>query len=387
MSHSFSHALHRLKTLPPSAAARFLLVFNTITAIFGLVFLGASFYAKNQARREVKWADTVTNQISMMGVAAGVLTIFLSMFGCFTTLFRSRQILMCYLAVFCMVWIVQVIATAGVGGFSGMLKMKDESLPSSSLTFPLDIQIQNAAFSAYQRCCSGCPNDTITNAPVCNNQYDDSWVPYVLPNCQSTIIQCQFVQACSNNTLNKCFKFLPKEPVIVPAYYVDSTTCDMLSSAQVTNSQGQKVRIVGHVDTGSCGGGDPSVFLKNLDQFLSRNLAGMSIIFGLIVFFEAVMVLPAVFYLYHSKDSHWAIEAGEEEEHIGMGSTSTSQMGGHHDLIQHGQQEGIAMDHYYSGFQNEQQAQLFRNGDGGSTGEKSISNNNSGEITKDIVGV
>ena len=230
----------------------------------------------------------IGKNVSMLGVVAGMLTLLMSLVGCAAANSQSRPALCCYMCVFAVAAAVQIAAAVGMVTFSNQLEI-NQSVPSGALTSYSQIQVQNAAFSLYQRCCTGCPTGQ------CNNPSPDSWVNTTLPNCMGTT-RCTLMFPCSNSTQAKCFKYLPNEPVIIPPYPVDGSICAAMSALRTTNARGIAVFIVGPADQGGCGGGDPSAFLQNLDNYLSNSLNGVAIVFILAVLFES-LILPAGLYL------------------------------------------------------------------------------------------
>jgi len=236
------------------------------------------------------WAGVIGDNVSMMGVVAGMLTLLMSLVGCAAANSQSRPALCCYLCVFITVWAIQIAAAAGMVNYGNQLQMTGTPVPSGALTSYSDVQIQNAAFSLYQRCCTGCPN------LACNNPSPDSYVNYTLPYC-SPPNSCVFVVPCQNTSQNRCFNFFSSgATVVVPPYPVDGSLCSSIASLSTVNALGQLVSLVGNASQGGCGGGDPAVFLTNLDLYVSSSLNGVAVVFVLVVLFES-LVLPAGLYL------------------------------------------------------------------------------------------
>ena len=226
----------------------------------------------------------------MLGVVAGMLTLLMSLVGCAAANSQSRPTLCCYLCVFITVWATQIAAAAGMVSYSNQLQVANGHVPSGALTSYSSIQIQNAAFSLYERCCTGC-------APlVCNNPSPDSYVNYTLPYCAPPN-SCLFVYPCQNATQDNCYNFFTAgEVALVPPYPVDGSLCPTLASLSTANATGQTVSLVGNASLGGCGGGNPANFLLNLDLYVSSSLNGVAVVFVLVVLFES-LVLPAGLYL------------------------------------------------------------------------------------------
>jgi len=227
----------------------------------------------------------------MVGVVAGVLTVFMSLMGCFAALLQSRPLLCCYLCVFTTVWSIQVAAAAITFSYSQQLNVKAGAVPSGSLTAYSDIQINNAVFSVYQRCCTGCP----PNVYPCNNPFPDTYVNSTLAFCQSPST-CTYVVPCASASSGQCFKYAGSAPVVVPPYSPDGTVCSVLQSLSTTNPSGNTVKLVDYAVNGGCGAGNPTVFLQNMANYLSTHLTGVFVLFILIIVFEGV-ALPFGFYL------------------------------------------------------------------------------------------
>ena len=227
----------------------------------------------------------------MLGVVAGVLTVFMSLLGCIAAALQSRPALCCYICVFFTVWCIQVAAAAAVLGYSQQLTI-NYSTPSSQLTSYSDVQINNAVLSVYQRCCTGCPRNVVP----CNNPYYDTYVNGTLPYCTGAANTCKFVTPCTQSVQGNCFIYRGNDPYIIPPYSPDQSVCNVLSVLSTTNPSGQTVKLVDYASKGGCGGGDPTVFLRNLSTYLSSHLVGVFVVFILIICTESI-ALPFGFYL------------------------------------------------------------------------------------------
>jgi hypothetical protein len=226
----------------------------------------------------------------MLGVFAGMLTLLMSLVGCAAANSQSRPALCCYLCVFLTVWSIQIASSVGMVNYSLQLRVKDVTLPSSKMTDPIDVRIQNGAFTVYQRCCTGCPN------LVCNNPQPDSWVNYTMPFCSGQkMSNCTLVAPCSLTIPDRCYQFFPNDTVLVPPYPIDSSICNSMSGLQFTSATtGQKTPLIGPTDQGGCGGGDPKQFLRNLDKYLSDGLTAVAALMILVVVLESCMVVPGL---------------------------------------------------------------------------------------------
>ena len=243
----------------------------------------------------------------MTGVVAGIITIFMSLMGCVAALLQSRAALCCYLVVFVIAWCLQVAGAAAIMAYSTQLSLKNPNTPSAQLTAYDDIQINNAAFSVYQRCCSGCTNN------ICNNPSPDSWSNRTQIYCQGKT-PCQVVQVCTQPTQAKCFKYQTGEKVVVPPYSPDRSVCSILNNLATTGPNGKTVYLVDYADNGGCGGGDPSVFLRNLDKYLSTHMTGIFVVMILIICTESI-ALPVGIYLVLTRKGR----GGVEDQVLGIG--------------------------------------------------------------------
>lgn len=257
----------------------------------------------------------------MVGVIAGLLTVFMSLMGCVAAALQSRPALCCYLVIFVIAWCVQVAAAGAIMAYSQQLSLKNPNTPSSQLTAYDDIQIQNAAFSVYQRCCTGCPNK------VCNNPSYDSYVNKTLPLCAGKTA-CQLVVPCSATVTAKCFRYLPGDPLVVPPYSPDRSVCNILGYLSTTNPSGKTVYLVDYADNGGCGGGDPTVFLKNLDTYLSTHLTGVFVVFILIICTESIALPTGIYLIFSRARREQPVEAEGfgEDAVIGMGEAGSKQV-------------------------------------------------------------
>jgi len=305
---------------PVPQSVKIIMGFNTVTALLGVGVLLASFAARNRVNSQ-GWGGLVSNNVSAVGIAAGLLTLLLSILGCIAAAARNNRLLACYLIGFLIIVCIQIGAAVSMTNYSNALQIRDEGKPSSQLTFGPDIAINNAAFSVFLKCCSGCPPpNTVLSSPNtglyigCNNPDPTSFNNYTLTNClqpgTNTRI-CSVLKPCDVSSEAKCFVYYPGDPVIIPPISVANTVCTALSVLYIGNSS----YIVGPAWQGSCGGGDPVVFLKQMDTFVSDSLIGIASFFTFVAVIEAI-TLPAGFYLLCCVKKHKLVVIQEEDDNI-----------------------------------------------------------------------
>ena len=285
-------------------ALKFLLALNCFTTVMGISVLIASSYARAQLREDSGWgALAVTSQnAAAIGIVAGLFTLILSIVGCVGAAAKQKRMLCCYLVGLLIVVLLQIGAAVAMTQYSNVLQIRDERTPSSQLTFGPDIAINNAAFSTFMRCCSGCPSG-------CNNT--GAFVNYTLPFCAGNTT-CQQIGPCGTSDQAKCFVNPPdsKAVVLVPPLFVPETLCDGLARIWVGAPSHP---IVGPADSGSCGKGDPVLFLQDMDAFVGASLNGVAAFFTFVAVMEALAWLTGLYLLFCAKQSK---VAGEDDEQV-----------------------------------------------------------------------
>jgi len=251
--------------------------------VLGLAFLCASVYAESQTSGD-GWSAIVARNVAGVGIAASLLTMVASLVGCWAATTGRRNVLVCYMCFFAFIFSLQVAAAVTMSNYSTQLKVTDASVTSGSLTNPTDINIMNAVYSVYTKCCSGCPVN------VCNNPVSGSFVNGTAPNCVNAV--CTFVTtACVGPSSDMCFNFPAGTPQVIPPYAIDDQVCKAM--AYLTYNT---VPLVGKVSTGACGAGDPKLFWQALNTYVSNAVGGVAIFYIIVAFFES-LVLPAGIYV------------------------------------------------------------------------------------------
>jgi hypothetical protein len=274
-------------------------VFNIITAVLGLAFLCASLYAEGQTTGN-GWSAIVARNVAWVGVFASLLTMFASCVGCWAATTGRRNVLCCYLCFFTLIFAFQVAAAVSMSQYSKQLRVQDASVLSGALVSQADVNIMNAVFSVYQKCCSGCPNN------ACNNPQTGAFVNATNANCLQA--NCQYVTSvCQSTTQDKCWNFLGQPPLL-PPYVIEDQLCQAMSTLQLNG-----IKLVGPAQSGSCGGGDPKVFWTNLNMYVSGTVYGVAIFYIIVAFFES-LILPAGIYVMFCTKTETPLEEIEDKE-------------------------------------------------------------------------
>jgi hypothetical protein len=288
-------------------ALKFLLGLNCFITIMGVGVLIASGIARSQTRDD-GWGTLLLNaqNASSLGIVTGLFTLGLSLIGCVGAAAKQKRMLCCYLFGLMIVLFFQIGAAVAMTNYANALQIRDErgvSTASSLLTFPPDIAINNAAFSAFMKCCSGCPSG-------CNNTTPGSYVNATLPNCAGNTT-CHLLTPCDVALEPKCFIY-PKGSanIQVPPLVIPDTLCSALGVIWVGTPSHP---IVGPADKGSCGKGDPIMFLQDMDTFVGDSLFGVAAFFTFVAVMEGLALLAGLYLLFCAKQSK---VAGEDEEQV-----------------------------------------------------------------------
>ena len=263
------------------------------------------------------WSSVVARNVAWVGVFASMLTILVSFIGCFAAQTGHRSILFCYVAAFTFILGCQIAAAVTMSNYANQLQITNPNAPSGSLTNYGDVNINNAVYSVYQKCCTGCPMPNVQQPDsTCNNTWVGSWQNATSPNCDPVLCgptgSGVFVKgACASASSDVCYKFFPGDDNSVPPAIIDQSLCSAL--AQLTTN-GKS--IVGPMNnTVSCGGGSPKVFLANMSAYVRNALYGVAVVYIIVAFFEA-LILPAAIYVLCCVPRGGGLIKGEDEIEI-----------------------------------------------------------------------
>jgi hypothetical protein len=197
---------------------------------------------------------------------------------------------------FVLVLILQIGSVVSMINFSQQIELQ-EKVPSGALTLASDVGINNAVFSLYTKCCSGCPMG-------CNNTNPNSYVPQTLQNCAGNGTACQYVLACQSKQQDKCFNFFAPtrvgQPIVVqiPSDVIDSRLCGVMAGLSYGG-----YKLVGPVDQGGCGKGDPSMFHIIVSAYMSSRTMTAAIVIVVLICIEA-LVIPLCIYVVFFASRH-----------------------------------------------------------------------------------
>lgn len=286
---------------------KFLVALNCFTTLMGVSMIIASSYARAQMSDE-GWGSLVNSQVaSSLGIATGLFTLILSVFGCVGAAAKQKRMLCCYLCGLFIVLAFQIAAAATMGMYANTLSLKDErgvNASSTSLTFGPDIAVNNAALSVFLKCCTGCPNN------VCNNPAKGAFSNVTLANCGgSNSTACQFVVPCGLPASgSKCFVYQQNVPQVVPPLVIPDSLCNGLSNVWITNRY-----IVAPVAQGGCGNGDPASFIQDLDTFVGYSLDGVAAFFTFVAVIEALALVAGLYLVFCAKTGK---VQGEDDDQV-----------------------------------------------------------------------
>lgn len=311
----------------------FLLTVNWAMVVWGLIFIIAcastffhptsaspltllSLHADFEAAFSgAGWESFVLKRNAWLGMVVGMFTLCVALFGVWSVKKQKRHFLFCYLIMFIVVLLLQIASVASIMSFSQQIELS-ENVASGSLTSASDVGINNAVFSLYTKCCSGCPVG-------CNNTQVDAFNPGTLPNCLGKL-PCQYVTPCVSRQQDKCFNFFVKTrpgplQVVIPTDAIDTRLCTLMSRL----SYGGRA-LVGPVDDGGCGQGDPSSFHIVVSAYMASRTLSAAILLIVLICIEALIV-PVCFYVvfYARKsgevadehDGHHSLEEGIHRPH------------------------------------------------------------------------
>lgn len=270
----------------------------------GVSMIIASSYARAQMSSD-SWGNLVNAQVAAgLGIATGLFTLVLSVFGCVGAAAKQKRMLCCYLCGLFIVLIFQIAAAGTMGLYANALSYRDErgvNASSASLTFPPDVAVNNGVLSVFVKCCTGCPG------AICNNPTPNSFSNVTLPYCVGNNT-CQTILPCGANSGRKCFVYPTGQQPIVPPVYVPDSLCSGLTSVWVGNRY-----VVGPAPQGSCGGGDPVQFMQDMDTIVGYSLDGVAGFFTFVAVIEGFALVAGLYLVFCAKTTK---VQGEDDEQV-----------------------------------------------------------------------
>lgn len=270
-------------------ARDFMLLVDFITFLLGCAILAVSIYAVVAYNY---FQNLITFNTIYISMAVGGVLILVACFGCVASRRGHKGMLCIYLFVVTAALAAQIAATVLIANFAGALG-NQSALISSSLTNQADILLNNAVYSSYTACCTGCPSaQNCTNIQPYYNQ--------TLGNCfnsnTSTFI-CGLVPTCSDSDPNQqaCFK---NPGTSIPPVSIDQGICTTFQSLK----NGTNVPLVGSALTGSCGGGSPLQYMHDFVAYFNSVFYYFIIAFGVLCGIQALNLLAACFILFCTND-------------------------------------------------------------------------------------
>jgi len=290
-----------------------LILFNTFFTICGVILLIIAGIVDSYfgGRTQIRGTFFVQDD-TYWGIFAGILMILTSLSGIYAIQNQLKHLMFAYVLSMVLVLCLQMAFSNSLDGLSKKFEIQ-EKVASGALSHISDVEINNAVFSVYTKCCSGCPSG-------CNNTNPASFSPVVLPNCANSL--CEFVGACESHLQDKCFNYfrLPgqflRPNVELPPDAIDDSVCTVLSRL----SYGSQA-LVGPVQQGGCGMGDARNFHLTLALYVSARTYGCAIAVGFLVAIELIVMLVSMYLVFCAKTisiSSRSVEDEEEAQHHGV---------------------------------------------------------------------
>ena len=125
-----------------SLTATLLVLYNILLLLFAMIIIAASAYVNSQFQ-DSSWASVLTQEVSSAAMVAGLLTGLVSLMGLYAAARRKRRLLCAYLIFLIIIIALQWSAAVGLTVYSNQFQIRDDTLPSGSLTSTVDITINN----------------------------------------------------------------------------------------------------------------------------------------------------------------------------------------------------------------------------------------------------
>jgi len=256
-----------------------MLIVDVITFLLGATILGLALYVMIDYAALGSVVSFSTVYISM---AVGGVLILTACLGCLASRRGHKCLLGVYLIIITAALAAQIAATILISNFAGRLGGQDD-LISSSITDEADRLMNNAIYSTYTTCCTGCvPNQNCTNILPYYNKTNGNCLD------ANTTFICQLVPNCANSTQDACFL----NPDTIPPVAVDGGVCDLFESVKNNN-----VPLVGPAITGSCGGGSPNQYMADFVTYFNSVFYYFVIAFAVLCAIQFLNLMAAVFIL------------------------------------------------------------------------------------------
>lgn len=254
--------------------------FNFVTLVLGAAMVGCGSYVA--ASFSNGWESLVSINAVYAGIAAGAILIIVSVIGCCAAKRdQSKCLVFVYAVLIVAALAIQIAAAVVVFEYSNSLAGSDTWV-SGNLTDSNQRTINNGLLSSFTACCSGCPS-----GGVCNNA--QPFFNETLANCQSGTITCSQVPICATTSSADCFVYpasTPANELLNPSTYIDAGMCTILSGLTQNGT-----KLVGHVDVGSCGGGDAGQYVNNVTEYFSSSFQWLAIAFAVLAGIEFIIIL------------------------------------------------------------------------------------------------
>jgi hypothetical protein len=288
--------------------SNFIIIFNVIMLILGVVLFGVSVYVKQNFN---SWTQVLSTGAIWVGIFAGLFMIIISFTGCYAAQKNKKSLLCMYLICVGVILTLQIAAAVVLINYSGRFQSVINT-PSGSLTNSDDIYLNNAVMSLFNYCCSGCSNSAVNSyvqglnaasSGTCNNPAnywtsnpafpyctDTAQVAYGLLVSQTwTPVVCDNPGPCTSTSSNNCWYYYSGS--IQPSQYpyppvaIDYTFCTLLKTTTLNNQP-----LVAYPQMGGCGGGSVSAFLSNLDTYFRPKMLLAGVIFALVAAFQTTVI-------------------------------------------------------------------------------------------------
>ncbi len=226
-----------------------------------------------------------------MGV--GILLVFMSCIGWAAVNHAERgqkKLMMAYLLLVIGALAAQIAACTFLANYLGLVQLQGENLTISSALEGATASVNDAYLSVYTTCCTGCIN-TAPQPTVCSNVR-----PFAnTTNAFCPVPPCQVVDFCSNLPADSdnCYVAETTGESKYPPVNLFEDVCNFFETAR----NGSGVLLVGNHTSGSCGGGDPGIFLIDMTNYWNFYLYYALIGFGVLAAIQALNFVASSYIL------------------------------------------------------------------------------------------